>query len=84
MTIICALIAFIYIAIDLPKLKIKSIREKLLYNTVFILCISSFFWIPLFINSISTRYEVYEPEKMATGESVQESGIKLKQLIITR
>lgn len=83
MTIICALIALIYVAIKLPKLKIKSIREKFIYNIVFILCISSFFWLPLFTNSISTRYEVYEPDKMGTSESVANSGLKLKQLVIT-
>lgn len=83
MSLVCAIIALIYFAINLPKLKIKSIREKFIYNIVFILCISSFFWLPMFTNSISTRYEVYEPEKMATAESVQNSGLKLKQLVIT-
>ena len=84
MTIICAIVSFVYLAINLPKLKIKNVAKKLLFNIIFILCISSFFWVPMFINSVSTRYEVYEPGKMATAESVSKSGINLKQLIITK
>ena len=83
MTMICALIALIYVAINLPKFKVKKIREKLLFNIVFILCISSFFWVPFLGTSISTRYEVYEPGKMATAESVQNSGLLLRQLFVT-
>jgi len=80
---ICALIAFCYVAVNLPKLKAKQIRKNLLLNIVFVLCMSSFFWIPFLGTSISTRYEVYEPGKMATAESVQENGITLRQLVIT-
>ena len=83
MTMICLIISFVYIAIDLPKLKEKKIREKLIIDTVFVLCISSFFWIPLLGSSVSTRYEVYEPGKMATAESVQNNGLLLRQLVIT-
>lgn len=70
--------------LNLPKLKKKTIREKLFFNIVFIICISSFYWFPMFSNSVSTRYEVYESGKMATSESVQKSGIGLKQLLITK
>ena len=83
MTIICVLISFVYIAINLPKLKVKQIREKLFFNIVFILCISSFFWLPFFGTSVSTRYEVYETGKMATSESVANTGILLRQLAVT-
>lgn len=84
MTVICAVIAFVYLAINLPKLKIKNIREKLFINIAFILLISGFFWIPMLQNSMGARYQVYEPNMMATPESVQNSGLKLKQLIITK
>ncbi|MBR0521656.1 MAG: hypothetical protein IJJ75_00525, partial [Firmicutes bacterium] len=65
MTIICAFIALVYVAVELPKLKVKKIREKLFFNIVFILCISCFFWLPFLSTSMATRYEVYEPGKMA-------------------
>ena len=84
MTVICATMAFIYLAINLPKLKIKNIRTKLLINIVFILLISSFFWVPMLINSVSARFQVYEPNMMATSESIQNSGLELKQLVITK
>lgn len=83
MTIICALISFVYLAINLPIFKNKKIREKLFINIIFIMCISSFFWVPFVGTSISTRYEVYEPGKMATLESILNNGISLKQLAIT-
>lgn len=83
MTLICAIVAFVYVAINLPKFKIKKIREKFIFNIIFILCISSFFWIPLLGTSMSTRYEVFEKGKMATPQSVQDSGITLRQLVIT-
>ncbi|MBR1540583.1 MAG: glycosyltransferase family 39 protein [Clostridia bacterium] len=83
MTMICALVAFVYVAINLPKLKVKKIREKFFFNIIFILCISSFFWVPFLETSMSARYEVYEPGKMATAQSVQENGILLRQLVVT-
>ena len=83
MTIICAIIAFVYLAVDLPKFKSKKIRDKLFIDIVFILCISSFFWLPFLGTSMAARYEAYEPGKMATAESVQESGILLRQLVVT-
>ena len=83
MAVICALISLVYVAIHLPKLKIKKIREKFLFHAVFIICISSFFWLPLLGNAMSTNYEVYEPGMMATRQSVQENGITLRQLAIT-
>lgn len=83
MTIVCALMAFVYVAVNLPKLKEKKIREKFFFNLAFILCITSFFWVPFLGTSVSTRYEVYEPGKMATAESVQNNGIKLRQLVAT-
>lgn len=83
MTIICILISSVYILINLPKFKQKNIRNKFFSNIFFILCISSFFWIPFLETSIYTKYEVYEPGKMATIDSVQQNGLNIKQLFIT-
>ena len=84
MSIICIFISLLYIVINLLDLRKKEIRKKLFINILFILCISSFFWFPFLETSVSTRYEVYEPGKMATSESVQNNGITLKQLLITK
>lgn len=83
MMVISAFIAIAYVAINLPRLKSKIIRKKFIYYIVFTLCISSFFWVPFLETSINTRYEVYEPGKMATSKSVQESGLLLKQFAVT-
>ena len=63
MAVITGIIAICYVAINLPKLKIKEIREKFIFYAIFIIFISSFFWLPLIESSISARYEVYEPRK---------------------
>ena len=84
MAVICAIISFVYFMLNLPKLKNKNIREKFLFNIIFIICISAFYWFPMISNSLDTEFEVYESGKMATSESVQNSGINLKQLLITK
>ena len=83
MTLICAIISLIYVATKIPMLKIKEIRKKLLINSIFIILISGFYWLPFLEASVSSQYEVYEPGKMATIESVQDKGISLKNLFIT-
>ena len=83
MTVLCAFLSFIYIAINLPKFKVKEIRKKFLFNVIFIICISSFFWLPFLETSVDTKYEVYETGKMSSKEDTQSNGISFKQLLIT-
>lgn len=84
MTLICMFISILYVAINLPKFKIKNVRIKFFLDILFILCISSFFWFPFLNNSMSTRYKVFEPNMMATKETVQDNSLNLKQLVITK
>ncbi len=83
MTVITAIIALLYVLMNLPKLKDRKIIERLFFNIIFIICISSFYWFSVFQTSITTNYEVYQSGKMATSESVAGQGLTLKQLIVT-
>ena len=75
--------AFIYLCVNIKKLKNKEIIKKLLINIILIILISAFFWIPLLETYNFAEYEVYQKEAMATKESLINSGLELKQLFIT-
>lgn len=83
MTILTAIMAFIYLCVNIKKLKNKEIIKKLLINIILIILISAFFWIPLLETYNFAEYEVYQKEAMATKESLINSGLELKQLFIT-
>ena len=75
--------AFIYLCVNIKKLKNKEIIKKLLINIILIILISAFFWIPLLETYNFAEYEVYQKEAMATKESLINSGLELKQLFTT-
>ena len=83
MTVLTAIMAFIYLCVNIKKLKDKEIIKKLLINIILILLISSFFWIPLLETYSFTEYEAYQKDAMATKESFVNSGLELKQLFTT-
>lgn len=83
MTVLTAIMAFIYLCVNIKKLKNKEIIKKLLINIILIMLISAFFWIPLLETYNFAEYEVYQKEAMATKESFINSGLELKQLFIT-
>lgn len=83
MTLLTAIIAFIYLCINMKKLKDKEIIKKILINIILIILISAFFWIPLLETYNFTEYEAYQKDAMATKESFINSGLELKQLFTT-
>ena len=83
MTLLTAIIAFIYLCINIKKLKDKEIIKKILINIILIILISAFFWMPLLETYNFTEYEAYQKDAMATKESFINSGLELKQLFTT-
>lgn len=83
MTILTAIMAFIYLCLNIKKMKEKEIIKKLLINIILIILISSFFWIPLLETYNFAEYEAYQKDSMATKESFINSGLELKQLFTT-
>lgn len=80
-TTITAIFAFIYLIFNFRKLKDIKMLKKILLSILLILMVTSYFWIPLLENSINTKYEVYEPNKMSSSESVNYHRVELKDLI---
>lgn len=80
-TTITAIFAFIYLIFNFRKLKDIKILKKILLSILLTLMLTSYFWIPLLENSINTKYEVYEPNKMSSSESVNYHRVELKDLI---
>lgn len=80
-TVITAIFAFIYILFNLKKVNNIYIIKKIIFSALLILMISSYFWIPLLENTMNTKYEVYEPNKMSSVDSVNYHRVEIKDLI---
>lgn len=82
-TVITALFAMFYVIYNLEKFKDKKILRKLLINGLFIVLITSFYWIPLVQTRFSSNYQVYEQGMMSTSEKTANKGLELNQLFVT-
>lgn len=82
-TIMVAFFALIYVIYNLEKFKDKKILKKLLINILFIILITSFYWIPVLEARLSSNYQVYESGMMSTPEDTASHGLELKQLFVT-
>ena len=82
-TVIVALFALFYVIYNLEKLQDKKILKKLLINALFIVLITSFYWIPLIETRFSSEYQVYEQGMMSTSEKTADKGVELNQLFVT-
>ena len=83
MSILTAIMAFIYLCINIKKLKDIKIIKKLFINIILIMMVSAFFWIPLLETYNFAEYEAYQEDAMATKKSFMDSGLEIKQLFTT-
>ena len=82
-TAITAIFAIIYVFTNIMKFKNKKIIKDFIINVLFIILITSFFWIPLLETKMSADYAAYQEGVMATPESVQARGLEIKNLFVT-
>lgn len=82
-TVITAIFGFIYLVVNIDKLKDSKVRKKLLINICFILLVTSFYWVPLLETKFATNYQVYEQGMMSTSEETAGHGLNLTQLFVT-
>lgn len=82
-TVIVALFSFIYLLVNIDRLKDSKVRKGLLINICFILLVSSFYWIPLIETKMAANYQVYEDGMMSTSEQTAGHGLKITQLFVT-
>ena len=82
-TIIVALFSIAYVCLRFEKITDKKCIKMLLLNVIFILLITSCFWLPMLQTRALTNYEVYNDGMMSTPEATASRGLRLKQLFIT-
>ena len=77
---IVAFFAIIYVLININQLKNKYIIKSLAINLIFILCLTSFFWVPLIETKQSTDYIVYEAGMMSDIELIESQALSINKL----
>ena len=83
MTLLTAIMAGIYVCVNIVKLKDREILKQLGISILCVLGISAFFWMPMVETYFFTDYAVYQEDSMATTESLHESGLNIKTLLYT-
>ena len=83
-TIIVGAFACCYFIAKLENLAKKEVIKNILINIIFILLITSFYYIPFIETRFSADYQVYQEGMMATPESVAYHGLDFLQLIRTK
>ncbi|MBQ7409840.1 MAG: hypothetical protein IJW20_00465 [Clostridia bacterium] len=82
-TAIVAIFGFIYLLINIDRLKDSKVRKGLLINICFIVLVTSFYWVPLIETKLAADYQVYESGMMSTSEKTAGHGLNFTQLFVT-
>ena len=83
-TMLTAIFAFLYLIINIKNIKSTRVKKGLLIDVLFIVLLTSFYWMPFLETKMFTNYRVFEKDAMASKESVLAHRIDLKDLIITQ
>lgn len=78
-----AILCFIYLLTQIKKLKNKETTKKIVVSLLFIIVITSFFYIPLLEHKISADYEVFKEGRMERQDVLVALKLKLHELILT-
>lgn len=78
-----AIIAFIYLMINIEKLKHKVLLQKLGISLIFIVCITSFFLFPLLEQKTNAEYEVFKSGRMERTDVLVYYKLNLLDFIYT-
>lgn len=78
-----AIICFIYLLTQIKKLKNKKVIKKLITSLVFILLITSFFYVPLIEHKLSANYEVFKEGRMERTDVLIAFKLSFLELFIT-
>ena len=83
-TLLVAMFSLFYVIFNMEKLKETRVKKGILINLIFILLVTSFFWVQLIETTIDTKYQVYEPGAMSNTEKVTNNTLKIKQLFVSQ
>lgn len=82
-TVLVAIISIIYCLVNIKNIFSTRVKKGLIIDFLFILLITSIFWMPFLECKFFTEYQVYEKGAMASRESFLNHRLKLKDLFIT-
>ena len=82
-TVLVAIFSIIYCLINVKNIFATRVKKGLIIDIVFILLITSFYWMPFLESKFFTNYQVYESNAMASEESFINHRLSLKDLFIT-
>lgn len=83
MTFLTAIFSIIYLFINLAKFKDKSILKKFIINLLLIICICSFFILPMLQTYFVGNYQVYQKDAMFSVQNFINNALDLKSLFYT-
>lgn len=72
-----------YLLLNIKKLKNKEVLKCLLINLLFIILVTSIFWVPLLEHKLNAEYEVFREDMMGSPESMQNNAIPLELFLKT-
>ena len=78
-----AIICFIYLLINIKKLKDKNVLKMLGVNLLLIILLSSFYLLPMLEHRFSTDYEVFKDGRMERTEELIRNKVDLIDLLYT-
>ena len=79
--VFAVVVSGIFIIFNIERLKNKEKIKKMVINIVFIILITSFFYLTLLQTKASARYAVFEYGKMGTVETLKENAVYLSQIL---
>ena len=84
MAMYAAIFCFIYLLINIKKLKDKQVLKMLGINILLILLLTSFYLLPMLEHKMATDYEVFMPGRMERTEELIRNKVDLMDLIYTK
>ena len=83
-TVLTTILASIYCLVNIKNIFTTRVKKGLIIDIIFILLITSFFWMPLLETKFLTNYRVYEQDAMSTKESFLSHTLAINDLFITK
>lgn len=78
-----AIICFIYVIVNINKLKEKQVWKMLGINILLIVLLTSFYLLPMLEHKLTTEYEVFEPGRMERTDDLIKRKVDITDLLYT-
>ena len=78
-----AIICFIYVIVNIKKLKEKQVWKMLGINVLLIILLTSFYLLPMLEHKLTTEYEVFQPGRMERTDDLILKKVDVTDLLYT-